>query len=276
VLLYGGAGFGKDFAVTEFRGVTLFRARLLEFPWLGHAFTTRLGGVSEGPFATLNLGYGTGDLPERVLANRHLLAAALGYDPARVVAGKQVHGEKVAVVTLREAGAGALEPDTALEATDGLVTGATGLPLMGFFADCVPILLADTGNRAVAVVHAGWRGTARRIVHRVLGVMRAFLEAVPARCVVAIGPAIGPCCFVVDKAVAATFSSWGEKVVWRQGDKWHVDLWEANRQLLIAQGVPQDQIVVLKVCTSCHPELFFSHRRDGPKTGRMAAVIFRR
>ncbi|MGQ9511617.1 peptidoglycan editing factor PgeF [Thermodesulfitimonas sp.] len=249
---------------------------VMDLPWLGHAFTTRLGGVSEGPFATLNLGFTVGDVPERVLVNRRLLATALGYDPARMVAGRQVHGEKVAVVTVREAGAGACRPETALDATDGLTTSEAGLALMVFFADCVPVLLADMVKRVIAVVHAGWRGTAREITRRALGVMAANLQVAPAHCVAAIGPAIGPCCYEVDEPVAAVFRPWGEKVTWRQGDKWRVDLWEANRETLIAAGIPPEQIAVIRLCTCCHPELFFSYRRDGVKTGRMAGVIFRR
>lgn len=256
--------------------MSLFRACALDLPWLGHAFTTRLGGVSEGPFATLNLGYMVGDDPDRVWANRKLLAATLGYDPAKTVSGKQVHGTNIALVTPREAGAGASSQETALEATDGLVTNVPGIALLAFFADCVPVLLADTQNRVVSVLHAGWRGTAARIGERALAVMAAAFGSSPSCCLAAIGPAIGPCCYEVDESVAALFLSWGEKVVWRQGEKWRVDLWEANRQVLIGAGVPPARITVVRVCTACHRELFFSYRRDRGKTGRMAAVIFRR
>jgi YfiH family protein len=258
--------------LNDYRGVQLFQASLLDFPWLQHGFSTRLGGVSEGVYATLNLGFRVGDLPERVAVNRKRLAEVLGYDPERAVAGQQVHGDEVALVTAREAGAGALELETALPATDGLVTSTPGLALVAFFADCVPVVLADTRRRAVGIAHAGWRGTLKLIAGKALARMSMAFNTNPAECVAVLGPAIGPCCYTVGGQVAEAFLPWGDRVVRRDGGVWRVDLWEANRRVLVAAGVPRGSIGVVKVCTACHPELMFSHRRDGGKTGRMAAV----
>ncbi|MEW6771212.1 MAG: peptidoglycan editing factor PgeF [Bacillota bacterium] len=258
--------------MNDYRGVQLFQTALLDFPWLQHGFSTRLGGVSEGVYATLNLGFRVGDLPERVAVNRKRLAEALGYDPERAVAGQQVHGDEVVPVTAREAGAGALEQGTALPATDGLVTSTPGLALLAFFADCVPVVLADTRRRAVGVAHAGWRGTLKLIAGKALARMSMVFNANPAECVAVLGPAIGPCCYTVGGQVAEAFAHWGDRVVRRDGGVWRVDLWEANRRILVAAGVPDGNIGVVRVCTACHPELMFSHRRNGGKTGRMAAV----
>lgn len=250
----------------------MFQATILSFPWLIHAFTTRLGGVSEGVFASLNLSFRVGDDPRRVLANRQRLAEALGYDPGRMVCGQQVHGVNVALVTPREAGAGALTPETALSSTDALVSDTPGLSLTAFFADCVPVVLADKKNRAIGVVHAGWRGTAQEIPGRVLAKMSEAFGTQPADCVAVLGPAIGPCCYKVDETVAAAFSRWGTAVLFFEENRWHIDLWETNRQVLIRAGIDAGNIAVVKVCTACNPELMFSYRRDGGKTGRMAAV----
>ncbi|RJX21591.1 MAG: peptidoglycan editing factor PgeF [Ammonifex sp.] len=243
---------------------------------MAHAFSTRLGGVSEGAYTSLNLSFAVGDRPERVVENRRRLAGALGYDPQRMVCGRQVHGDKVAVVTLGEAGAGALGLQTALPATDGLITGTPGLPLVAYFADCVPVVFADPENRAIALAHAGWRGTLQEIARKALEKMTEAFGTHPPECLVSIGPAIGPCCYEVDHSVAARFTRWGPTVGAKKSGKWFVDLWEANRQILLGAGVRPERITVIKMCTACNRELMFSHRRDGGETGRMAAVVMLR
>ncbi|MEW6182645.1 MAG: peptidoglycan editing factor PgeF [Bacillota bacterium] len=242
-------------------------------PWLEHAFTTRLGGVSDGAFASLNLSFLVGDQPQRVRENRRLLAGALRYDPERLVCGRQAHGANVVVVTPRIAGSGAFDAQTALGETDGLITNSAGIPLMAFFADCVPVVLADTENKAAGIVHAGWRGTVRQVPVKALGRMSGAFGTRAARCLAAIGPAIGPCCFNVSEPVAAEFSRWGDKVVHKDADGYRVDLWEANRRILIDAGVLAENISVVNICTACRPELMFSHRRDAGRTGRMSAVV---
>ncbi|MEW6447902.1 MAG: peptidoglycan editing factor PgeF [Bacillota bacterium] len=260
----------------EYCGLKVFQSPSLDMPWLLHAFTTRLGGVSEGVFHSLNLGFAIGDPPERVVANRKRLAHALGYDFERAVSGQQVHGSNVAVVSLLDAGAGAFEPETSIPAADGLVTSTRQLPLMAFFADCVPVFLVDTANRTVGIVHAGWRGTVQRIAGKAVAEMSRAFGTHPAECVAVVGPAIGPCCYTTDGPVAEKFQGWGRAVSWRDGSKWHVDLREANRCDLLTAGVLPKNITVIDFCTACHSELMFSYRRDGGNTGRMAAVIMLR
>ncbi|HIE12493.1 MAG TPA: peptidoglycan editing factor PgeF [Desulfotomaculum sp.] len=273
IWIFGGVVTRETFVLKEYRGLKMLESPSLDLPWLLHAFTTRLGGVSEGPFSSLNLGYTVGDLPERVAANRKRLADALGYDLKRTVSGQQVHGTNVAVVSLRDAGAGALKPESSIPAADGLITSAPRLPLTAFFADCVPVYLVDTAKRAVAIVHAGWRGTVRRVASRTVARMSAAFGTRPADCIAVIGPAVGPCCYTVDAPVAREFQGWGREVSWQDGNRWRVDLREANRRDLLAAGVFPEKITVVDFCTACHPELMFSYRRDGSKTGRMAAVV---
>jgi hypothetical protein len=249
------------------------QAENLGLPYVTHAFTTRLGGVSEGVYTSLNLSYAVGDRPERVVENRRRLAGALGYDLQQMVCGRQVHGGNVAAVTSHEAGAGALELETALPATDGLITATPGLPLAAYFADCVPVVFADPEKRAVGLAHAGWRGTLQEIARKVLEKMAETYGTRPSDCLVAIGPAIGPCCYEVDHTVAARFTRWGPTVGAKKSGRWFVNLWEANRQVLLDAGVRQDRITIIKICTACNRELMFSHRRDRGETGRMAAVV---
>jgi hypothetical protein len=205
--------------------------------------------------------------------NRKRLAGALGYDLQRLVCGRQVHGDNVAVVTSREAGAGALDPETALPAVDGLITATPGLPLSAYFADCVPVVFIDPENRAVALAHAGWRGTLQEIARKVVEKMAETYGTRPADCLAAIGPAIGPCCYEVNHTVAARFTRWGPTVGAKRRGKWYIDLWEANRQVLLDAGIRHDRIAVIKMCTACNRELMFSHRRDRGETGRMAAIV---
>jgi polyphenol oxidase len=235
-------------------GVRWLRADL---PGAVAAFSTRLGGVSEPPFDTLNLGRLTGD-PE-VRENRRRLAAALGIDPRGVLIGRQVHEALVLhhdEPTERNAFA---EPAPGLPEADGHATGETGLTPLVFVADCLPVALA--GPRGVAMIHCGWRGMAAGIVQR--GVEE--VEATAA----AIGPSVGPCCYQVGDEVLVAFRPLGGDVASGR----MLDLREVARRLLAEAGVTQ--VEVSDLCTSCHPELFFSHRRDHGRTGRQAGLVWR-
>jgi YfiH family protein len=232
-----------------------------------HGFSTRRGGVSVGKYATLNVGGKWGDDPEAVAHNRHRLAAAGGFDYARLYAATQVHGARVALVvdgTLPERVA-ATEADIVATAVPGAVVGV-------YTADCVPILIAD-GELRVAAVHAGWRGT-------VQGAAIAAVEALVSigarreRLRAALGPSICARCFEVGEEVALPFESLvPASVVRRPGARPHVDLWAANRALLISAGVRADAIDAAPPCTMCEPERFFSFRRDGSGIGQQLSFI---
>lgn len=256
--------------------------RYYSIPWFAPergvtaAFSTRLGGRSRGVFATLNLGLHVGDDPEAVLANRARFCASLGLDPRHLVACAQVHGNEVAVVGALDRGRGAFDHASSVPGTDGLVTTTPGVPLITFYGDCVPLFLFDPVKRAIALVHAGWRGTLGRIAARALAVLQEHCGTAPATVLAAIGPAIGPCCYAIGADLAVRFAREfpGGALVRRGADgAWRLDLWTANRRILLEAGVKAGHIAVARRCTACAADEFFSHRSSGGKTGRMAAIL---
>ncbi|MGH2405153.1 MAG: peptidoglycan editing factor PgeF [bacterium] len=233
-----------------------------------HGFTTRTAGVSAPPFDTLNLGRGVGDQLESVGANRTRVAAALGRRLDDHVEASQVHGSVTAVV-------GAAHRGHTIDGADGLATRDRRVLLAVHCADCVPILLADPVRGAVAAVHTGWRGTADGAAGAAVRTMADAFRSRSKDLLAAIGPAIGPCCYAVDAPVLERFARWPwrDRVLTPSGPgQWKLDLWEANRTQLQEAGIPSDGIATAALCTSCHPALFFSHRRDG-RSGRMGALV---
>jgi YfiH family protein len=236
---------------------------------LVHAVFTRLGGVSQGPFASLNVGNLVGDDEEAVAENHRRIYAALDLDVGQVITARQVHGNRVATVAGPHGGA-------VMANTDGLATATPGLALMLRFADCQPILLYDPENHALALAHAGWRGLAQGIALRAVEAMQEAFGSRPGALLAGLGPAIGPCCYIVGQEVAAALGyalpDW-KKVLHLEGeDRWRLDLPGANAQLLAAAGVTR--IEQAGICTSCRNDEFFSHRADGSQTGRFAVVAF--
>lgn len=214
-------------------------------------FSTRVGGVSEGPYAALNLGRMTGDDVERVDENRRLLCAAVDAEPERLALNRQVHST---LVHRAEAGRRG-------EPGDGLWTDEPGQPILAMAADCLPIALARRdGTPAVAVLHAGWRGLLDGIVGVGVETLGGPLQA-------AIGPAIGPCCYEVGEDVSVPFATaFGADVV----DGRMLDLWTSAERALRAAGV--DEVLRTDLCTCCHAELFFSHRRTGKPRGVQGVI----
>ena len=256
-------------------------AAVLEAPELAHGFSTRLGGVSGGDYASLNLRSATvcGDRQENVEENYRRLCAALGADVSRVVLARQVHSDRVLQVTEADAGKG-LWRRRDYDA-DALMTDCPDLPLVVFSADCMVILLWAPGAGAVAAVHAGWRGTALGIAGKAVRELARAYGARPAELRAAIGPGIGPCCFETHDDVprAMLASPMGEEArpfLRPAGTKWQVDLKGINRRQLELAGVPAERIAVSGLCTACHPELYWSHRRMGDRRGVQGAVILRR
>jgi YfiH family protein len=219
------------------------------------AFTTRVGGVSEGPYASLNLGRKSGDDVERVDENRRIACATIGADLEKLALNYQVHSARV----LRA------EPATRGEHADGLWTDEPGLPVLAMSADCLPIVLARSGEDApaVAVLHAGWKGL-------LAGIVQAGAHALGGGALrAAIGPAIGPCCYEVGEEVAAPYRErFGDDVVRGR----HLDLWTSAERALRAAGI--EQVDRFDRCTACEPETFFSHRRDAGRTGRQGVIAY--
>ena len=238
------------------------------------SFSTRLGGTSVDELDSLNIGFKVGDDPERVRENRRRLCAAMGLEPVALTAARQVHGTNVAVVTADDRGRGSLDPARILPPADGIVTNAPGVALLGFFADCVPILLYDPRRGAVGLAHAGWRGTVAGVAAKAVATMARELGSDPGDILAAIGPAIRPCCYVVDDVVAVPLREACGGFVGRRADgRTTADLGGANCFFLQSAGVKAENIYDSGLCTSCCADLFFSHRRQAGQAGRMAAVI---
>jgi polyphenol oxidase len=223
------------------------------------AFTTRLGGMSEGPFESLNLGILTDDRPERVVENRLRACAAVGADPETATMAWQVHGAKVT-----EAKPRGIVERTTFEQCDGLWTDRPGQAMALVTADCFPVALARVeGEPALCVLHVGWRGLLEGVVAS--GV--AALGQGPLAAIV--GPGIGPCCYEVGEEVSGRFHDRFDPDVVADG---HVDLGGATERALVAAGV--DEVERTGHCTFCEPELFFSHRRDRGVTGRQGVIAY--
>lgn len=240
-------------------------------------FSARAGGVSKGPYGSLNLSFAVGDEPEYVLSNRRRFAAALGIrDMSRIVVPDQTHSRNVHRVTEADAGRGALVHFTAIPETDALITNVPGIPLALHFADCVGVFLLDPAHRAIGVAHAGWRGTVDGIVIATVEAMTREFGSNPSEILAGIGPSIERHCFEVDEDVARQFSksfAGDERILTASSStKWRVDLRTANLMMLERAGLDDSNIVVSEQCTSCNSSEFFSYRRDG-ETGRMGGWL---
>jgi hypothetical protein len=237
-------------------------------------FSSRKGGVSAIPYKSLNLGLHVKDKPENVLKNRNRWLSELGATWSDFVIGEQVHGTGVAWVGNDVGGCGLRCLQTVIPNVDGLLTQSS-IGLMAMFADCVPVFFYDPVIRAAGIAHAGWKGTLGKIC---LGVLQQLIQAGGKieDCLVAFGPAIGACCYKIDQAVAQRFKSDFEQTGFLSPlglEHFSLDLWEANRSLLLEAGVKPNHIWMTSICTACNSESFFSHRRDGALTGRMGGWI---
>lgn len=256
-------------------------------------FTSRSGGESRYPYASLNLGFHVGDDREPVSRNRALLASVLGVEPSRITSPYQRHTSQVRAVTDENAvGSGANSDGSRFDPCDGLVTGMRGVPLLLMFADCVPVVLVghtrlrtdgdeETGcaNAAekepvVAVLHAGRKGLLDGVLQNGVARLKNDYGISASHISAAIGPAIGPCCYEVEKEIGLGFEQkfGGGVIKNRKEDRVFLDLQEAAESALAGSGVAKERICILDICTSCNRS-FFSYRRDGV-TGRHGAIAW--
>jgi len=241
-----------------------------------HGFSTRLGGVSEGMWESLNLGTARGDDPDHVRENYRRFFAAIGADGKRLAMASQVHGGVVRCITTADV-KGDPYDRTDYEA-DGLMTDLPGVALIIYSADCIPILFYDPVRRVVAAVHAGWRGTAAGIAAAAVERMGDVFGCRPADILAAVGPGIGPDCFethedVPNAMTAALSTAVLRHIAIKENGKFAVDLKNINAMRLEQAGLDPDHIAVSRVCTCCSPDKFWSHRRLGTSRGSMAAAI---
>lgn len=248
----------------------------LERAGVRHGFTTRMGGVSQGIYASLNLGTHRGDDPEKVRENYRRVCGALEVDITKLVFAKQVHRDGVRTVTAEDAGKG-LDAPVDYEA-DGLITDVPGVTLVAFGADCLTMLLCDPVHRVVGAVHAGWRGTALGIAERAVEGMGKHYGTDPADLLVALGPCIGKCCFQTDRDVpdAMTAALGGEAAPYFAdggNGRYYVDLKGLNILRLKRAGVTTEHIDISSDCTLCKPNKYWSHRHTHGERGSQAALI---
>jgi polyphenol oxidase len=232
--------------------------------WLRHAFLTRKGGISPPPFDSLNLGKYNGDSEEHVLKNKKLIGSAFGFDPDRSILLRQVHQDKILILK---------EPHGPIPSSleyDAVITDSPNRFLGIKTADCLPILVADPAKKVIAAIHAGRQGTGLRITGQVVRRMEAEFGCSPEDLLVALGPSIGPCCYEIDGKVF--FQEWEPFSASRGKDKWMVDLPRMNIAQMKKEGIRDDQIFWIDLCTHCNSDLFFSYRREG-QTGRQLSFI---
>ena len=238
-----------------------------------HCFTSRLGGVSKGHLASLNIGGHRGDEPACVEENFAILGNALGFSARQLVLTRQTHSDIVRAVSLTDAGKG-LDHDAYPEC-DALISATAGVALVVFTADCTPVLLHDPVTGAVGAVHAGWRGTANGIVSKTVAAMADTYGCDPKNICAAIGPNIAQCCFETDSdvpdAMIAAFGDGALPFIRQTGAKYYVNLKELNALWLKEAGVAD--ISISSLCTACRPDLFWSHRRTGGLRGSQGGII---
>lgn len=241
-----------------------------------HCFTTRVGGVSKGIYNSLNTSLDKDDMEDNVRRNLNIICSAIGIDYNRLVLTDQTHEDTIRVVTEADIGKGITVPSD-ITNTDGLMTNVSGIPLITFYADCVPLFFLDKRNRAIAVTHSGWKGTVLKIGAKTIKQMAAVYGTKPEDCLVGIGPSIEMKCFEVGQEVAEQFSESFKncpQIIEPLGKgKYVVDLWEANKFMLMELGIPENNITVSGFCTKCNEELFFSYRRDKGRTGSLSAIM---
>ena len=237
-----------------------------------HGFSTRLGGVSTGHCATMNISTTRGDDPAAVEENRRRIAKAIGVRAEDMTYTNQTHTTNVAVVEAKDRGKRFME-------TDGMVTNVPEICLVTFYADCVPLFFVDPVHRAIGLSHSGWRGTVGKMGKVTVERMRKEYGTDPAQVVAAIGPSICQDCYEVSEDVIEKFRENFDKALWpelfyeKADGKYQLNLWRANQAVLAEAGVPRENIAVTNLCTHCNPDILFSHRSTGTARGNLSAFL---
>ncbi len=244
-----------------------------------HLFTTRLGGVSQGIYATMNLSYTRGDRKEAVDENFRRIAGVLGCQVEDMVCSDQTHTTNLRVVGRKDGGKGITRPKDYHD-VDGLLTDEPGVVLATFYADCVPLYFVDTRHRAVALAHSGWRGTVARMGYCAVEKMKEVHGTKPEDIVAAVGPSICQSCYEVSEDVAEAFrrefrkAGQEQEILLDKGNgKYQLDLWRANEIVLTEAGILTSKIQVTDLCTCHNSAYLFSHRASQGKRGNLGAFL---
>lgn len=256
----------------------------LEYPLLTgtgiiqHGFSTKLGGVSEGYYSSLNLSFTRGDKEEAVRENYRRIAKSMGVRCEDMVFSQQTHTTNVRIVTEEDRGKGIIRP---LDYTDvdGLVTNVPELCLVTFYADCVPLYFVDPVKRVIGLSHSGWRGTVGKIGTETVKVMKETFDSDPKDILAAIGPSICMDCYEVSEDVIIKFKEnfaqedWEELFYEKANGKYQLNLWKANEIIFQEAGILPEHIAATNVCTHCNSDIMYSHRTTGDKRGNLAAFL---
>ena len=242
-----------------------------------HCFTTRMGGVSQGIFESLNLSFTRGDDPEVVMENYRRVAQAMGRELSDIVTSDQTHTTNVRKVGRADGGCGVTKPREYTD-MDGLITNEPGVVLATFYADCVPLYFVDPVHRAIGLSHSGWRGTVGRMGKKTLEAMHEAFGTMPEDVYAAVGPSICQDCYEISEDVAeyfyTEFQECGEEILLNKGNgKYQLDLWKTNEIILLEAGILPEHLAVTNICTCCNDKLLFSHRASQGKRGNLGAFM---
>lgn len=262
--------------IHEKNGVTFLTFPLFDKYSVPHAFSTRLGGVSEGDTASMNFSFTLDKSAEAVRENFRRFSEAVGFDPEKLVLSQQTHTANIRKVTAQDFGKGVWR-DRDYTDIDGLVTD-TDAVLVTQYADCTPLLFYDTKKNIAATSHAGWRGTVQEIGRKTVDIMCRDYASDPADLIAAIGPSVGFCCYEVDDPVIEEINrldylNFSKCYTKKPNGKYMLDLREVNREILINAGLRPENIDVADLCTCCNAEFLHSHRKTGGKRGTLGAFI---
>ena len=237
-----------------------------------HGFSTKLGGVSKGCWATMNISTTRGDDPEDVEENQRRIARAIGVKPEDMTFTNQTHTTNVAVVRAEDKGRRFME-------TDGMITNVPGICLVTFYADCVPLYFVDPVKKVIGMSHSGWRGTVGKIGKVTVELMQKTYGSDPKDILAAIGPSICQDCYEVSEDVIVKFQKSFEEKYWpelfyqKENGKYQLNLWKANELVFEEAGILKKHIAVTNVCTHCNPDILFSHRKTGNKRGNLSSFL---
>lgn len=260
------------------KGVPYISFRALDqLPWLKNGFSTRYGGVSTDYLSSLNLGFGRGDLEENVVKNHEIIAEAIGFSPRSIVSSHQTHTTNVKIVTKDDCEKGIYQPRD-YENVDGMITNEPGITLATYYADCVPLYMVDTKNRAIGLSHSGWRGTVEKMGKVTIALMQKTYGTNPKDVIACIGPSICQDCYEIGDDVAKEFKkvfcdNIHEILLEKENGKYQLNLWKCNELIFKEAGVPLENIQVTDICTCCNPETLYSHRGHNGKRGNLAAFL---
>ncbi len=256
----------------------------LEYPMLAdtgivcHGFSTRLGGVSQGDYTSMNLSFTRGDEEEAVRENYRRMAEAIGVSCENMVLSQQTHTTNVRVVTEADRGKGIMTP-LDYKDVDGMVTNVPVICLVTFYADCVPLYFVDTNRKAIGLSHSGWRGTVGKIGKETVRKMTEVYGSDPKDIIAAVGPSICMDCYEVSEDVILKFKEnfaeeyWKDLFYKKENGKYQLNLWKANEIVFKEAGILQEHIAVTNVCTHCNSKILYSHRTSGNRRGNLAAFL---